>query len=73
MSTDWTVVCDRCKKFSHLGQRLAVNNNSFGYGMDDKKGRQHAADFIRNHVDYDKDLRITINDLDETYQEVEED
>lgn len=51
MSTDWEIGCQNCKKYTHLGQEFAGGQKSFGFGDDDKEGRDAVAYWIVAHMD----------------------
>ena len=70
MSTDWNVVCDKCKMYSHLGQRMG-GLYTFGWGSKDDVGREKIGEFISDHV-YHSNLRIVLtDDLPEGYKRYE--
>lgn len=52
MSVDWTVVCDRCREYCHLGQDMG-GTCSFGYGSKDEEGRVVVGEFISEHIYHD--------------------
>lgn len=54
MSVDFTVVCDVCKTYHHLGQGMG-GTVSFGYGSNDAPGRLGAMNFIYRHLYCDVD------------------
>ena len=49
MSTDYDMVCDKCKVQMHLGQRMGAGF-SFGYGSNDKETVQLQGGFIMDHA-----------------------
>ena len=49
MSVDWNIVCDKCKKWHHLGQDMG-GICSFGYGSQDDGGRSAAGRFVSDHL-----------------------
>ena len=57
MSTDWDVICETRGEECHLGQRFTCGP-CFGYGTNDKKGRDEAAKFINEHLNDGHKLRI---------------
>ena len=59
MSLDFSVICERCRYYRHLGQRTAMKD-SFGYGSFDDRGPTKAAAFIANHLYHN--LRIVQTD-----------
>lgn len=67
MSVDWTVVCDECKEYHHLGQNMGCTC-SFGYGEQDHSGRVAAGEFISAHLYHQRNfsdndgLRIVLTD-----------
>jgi hypothetical protein len=62
MSTDATVVCDKCKTYRHLGQEMALIP-SFGYGSNDTDGRLLSAEYVFAHLWHNKEgLRIVRTD-----------
>jgi hypothetical protein len=60
MSTDFDVVCDRCRKYRHLGQRSG-GGHAFGYGAGDAAGQRAAMAFIDAHFNC-LALRVTLSD-----------
>ena len=76
MSVDWTVVCDKCERYFHLGQDMG-GICSFGYGSNDSDGQQKVADLISEHilhhmlVESEAFLRIVLTDnIPSTYKEI---
>ncbi len=65
MSVDWTVVCDKCEEYHHLGQEM-YDFCGFGYGSQDTEGRYCAGKFISDHLAHnwahDECLRIVKTD-----------
>lgn len=65
MSVDWSILCDKCSEYCHLGQDTA-SGASFGYGSQDIDGRESAGEFISDHLDHNRadgeSLRIVITD-----------
>ena len=61
MSVDWSVVCDKCKQYHHLGQDMG-GICSFGYGSKDQGGREQAGEFIAEHL-YHKKLLQSMGNL----------
>lgn len=65
MSVDWNVICDKCKKWHHLGQSSA-GICAFGFGSNDNTGRDAAGEFISEHLGHNWDsgecLRIVKTD-----------
>lgn len=67
MSVDWTIVCDKCENYFHLGQDMS-GICSFGYGSKDLNGRQIIANLISEHlshhmfVESERCLRIVLTD-----------
>lgn len=59
MSTDFTVICDECHSYVHLGQRFTTGP-CFGYSNDDIRGRLIAAEFISQHIYHA--LRVVVTD-----------
>ncbi len=49
MSVDWTVLCDECKGYHHLGQDSA-GLCAFGFDSQDTEGRYFAGKFISDHL-----------------------
>lgn len=49
MSTDFTVVCDKHREYTHLGQHMG-GVASFGYGSNDVEGRTAVAEWIYEHI-----------------------
>lgn len=67
MSTDFTTVCDVCRRYRHLGQRMA-DRYSFGYARTDYDGQERAARFVAEHLDHGA-LRVVRTDhIPEGYQ-----
>jgi hypothetical protein len=62
MSTDFDLVCRPCKKFVHLGQRMAARW-SFGYGTGDVEGAQPTGQFIDEHYNCGRPLEVVLTDL----------
>ncbi len=62
MSTDWNVVCDKCKKVRHLGQRMAMTC-SFGFGSNDTEGHKEVAEWVSLHLECGPPLRIEVSDV----------
>jgi hypothetical protein len=54
MSTDFTVVCDVCRQYHHLGQSMG-GDYTFGYGSKDEEGRRAAMRFVVSHLYCDLD------------------
>lgn len=71
MSTDFDVVCDRCRKVRHLGQRMAVDI-SFGFGSNDLRGSADAALWVYRHLTECGPLRVVLSstEFSEEYQYV---
>ncbi len=64
MSTDYDVVCRKCKVHRHLGQRF-TSGFAFGFGSNDEEGRKRAGQFIEDHSDSEHkpdDLAIMVTD-----------
>lgn len=61
MSVDWTVICDKCKLYCHLGQDMG-GTSSFGYGSKDIKGQNIVLEFIATHINYEEPLKIVMTD-----------
>lgn len=51
MSTDYSVACDTCKMYRHLGQRFASMHYAFGYGKNDDETRNKILEWISEHVE----------------------
>lgn len=49
MSTDWSVICDSCETYRHLGQDSG-GIPSFGLGSKDEEGRKVVAEFVSEHM-----------------------
>ncbi len=49
MSVDWTVLCDKCRGYHHLGQDMG-GLYTFGYDSQDTEGRHFVGEFISNHL-----------------------
>lgn len=62
MSTDWSIVCDRCKASYHIGQRFA-GGPSLGFGSGDAAGCRNVALFIDRHLEHTDSLRVMLDDL----------
>ena len=62
MSTDYTVLCDKCQLYLHAGQRF-TSGFSFGYGKDDLEGQDALKDFLVEHgFCNSKGLRLVLTD-----------
>jgi hypothetical protein len=61
MSTDYSVVCDTCKEYRHLGQRMA-STYSFGYGSKDRETPTEIMEWIAGHADQGHKLTILWSD-----------
>lgn len=49
MSTDYDIVCGRCRRYAHIGQRVG-GGFSFGYGSNDQGGRDWVGAWILKHT-----------------------
>ena len=59
---DYSVICDECRKYCHLGQDVGCVC-SFGHGHADSIGRIMAANFVFEHLDCNKTgLRLVMSD-----------
>jgi hypothetical protein len=54
MSTDFTLLCDVCRRYRHLGQHMG-GDYTFGNGSKDEAGRRAAMRFVCAHLAYDLD------------------
>ena len=65
MSIDWNILCDKCKRWHHLGQSMG-GTCSFGYGSQDDEGSENCAKFVDEHLGHnwgnDEFLRIVKTD-----------
>lgn len=69
MSLDFSVMCERCRYYRHLGQRTTLKD-SLGYGSIDDTGMTKAAEFIANHLCHN--LRIVeTNNIPDHYYDYE--
>lgn len=53
MSTDYDVVCVKCRKGIHLGQRMAIDIYSFGFGSKDTETPPKIMRWIADHCEHD--------------------
>lgn len=60
MSIDYTVICNKCHDYHHLGQCMA-GNHSFGYSYDDITTQQSVGEFIINHMTHELNIVGTDN------------
>jgi hypothetical protein len=68
MSVDLTTVCDKCKRYHHLGQYMG-GVCSFGYGSSDLEGVYEAGDFILDHLSHDSLRIVKTDDIPDGYTE----
>lgn len=61
MSTDYAVICDKCRLQRHIGQRF-TSGYSFGYGTNDHEGQAKAAEFAFDHAADCGETRIIHSD-----------
>jgi hypothetical protein len=70
MSIDYSIACERCKVYHHLGQHMAAKF-SLGYGTGDEKKTAEIGDFILEHADH-QSLRLhKTDDIPEDHEDVE--
>lgn len=52
MSTDFDVICERCRRYLHIGQRFANGRFVSGYGSTDEEGQRKVTEFLALHIDH---------------------
>ncbi len=59
MSVDWSVLCDKCKKYHHLGQDMG-GLCTFGYGSSNHEGREEAGEFVSEHLAHNSGFGLSL-------------
>lgn len=49
MSVDFSLVCDECRAWIHVGQTMAGNRFTGGFGEKDRSGQEEVGEFLLRH------------------------